>query len=236
MKLLRILAGNKVRRGPYKGMLYDSEAWCSKFPPKLLGTYELETQFFHEQIILEQCRDIAIIGAAEGYFAVGLALKIPTTCIHAFELDPEARKMMRLLAKKNGVLEKIRIHGECTESGLRTFLETTPLHALIMDVEGAEATLLRQITPNLLANTRLLIELHDFGKPEISQPLIDQISQSHKVTLIPAVERSPEASDEFLVRAALRLFTLMGRNYLRERPQNMSWLIAIPKDAPQLCH
>ena len=70
--------GQKVQMGPFAGMEFLSNVLEGCYIPKLLGTYEME---LHPTWIrlrqLRKYRTIIDIGAAEGYYAVGLALMFP---------------------------------------------------------------------------------------------------------------------------------------------------------------
>ena len=66
-----------VLNGPFRGMKYLSRAYCSAVLPKLLGTYECELIPAIDRLARSDADRIVDIGAAEGYYAVGLALKVP---------------------------------------------------------------------------------------------------------------------------------------------------------------
>ncbi len=92
-----------------------------------------------DEVIAQQPHLVVDIGAAEGYYAVGLARRLPRCRIVAFDIDPIARKMCRRLAKLNGVRDRVEVRGECDT----TYLWTLPPHSFVLsDCEGAEKTLL----------------------------------------------------------------------------------------------
>ena len=67
----------QVSQGPFQGMRYLALAYCSEVLPKLVGTYECELIPGIEAICQAGCDRIVDIGAAEGYYAVGMALRNP---------------------------------------------------------------------------------------------------------------------------------------------------------------
>src|SRR4051812_22623153 len=80
-----------VLSGPFEGMHYSDRSVGSAFFPKVLGTYERE---LHERI--RACfqmgvRTVIDVGAAEGYYAVGLAMRIPGVQVVAFETEEAGR-------------------------------------------------------------------------------------------------------------------------------------------------
>src|SRR5271170_382684 len=67
-----------VRNGPFAGMRYARPLpEGSIFFPKLLGSYEAELQAHFERVIGTDYSAIVDVGCADGYFAVGLAMRMP---------------------------------------------------------------------------------------------------------------------------------------------------------------
>jgi hypothetical protein len=155
----RLLLTGKVLAGPFSGLKYINQSYCSVLTAKLLGTYELELYPFIEQIICSPPTEIIIVGAAEGYFACGFAFRLPQTKVFAFEADPTATSLLLQLAKRNEISNVVTL-GEATESNFREILLRYPEAPIIMDVEGFESTLINHDTKEYLSNRRLIVELH----------------------------------------------------------------------------
>ena len=85
--LVRQRTDCKVRLGPFAGMRYVSNSIGGAYLPKLLGIYERELTQVMEAACARQPRLIVDIGAAEGYYAVGLALRNPQATVIAFEAE-----------------------------------------------------------------------------------------------------------------------------------------------------
>jgi len=66
-----------VASGPFRGMRYVARAYHSAYHAKLLGTYEMELHGIVEELCRETPGIIVDVGAAEGYYAVGLAMRLP---------------------------------------------------------------------------------------------------------------------------------------------------------------
>ena len=132
-----------VAQGPFRGMRYVSLSFGSAWLPKLLGTYECELSPAVESICQARCDRILDIGAAEGYYAVGMALRNPGAQLVGFELSRAARSVLRKLARCNGVSGRIKLLGRCTPERLRATLAGAARPAVICDCEGAEDELLR---------------------------------------------------------------------------------------------
>jgi len=194
----RIERPSEVIQGPFQGMRYISVAYCSEVLPKLLGTYECELEPAIEGICRAGCDRIIDIGAAEGYYAVGMALRNSEALIIAFEMNPTARFYLRRLARCNEVTDRIQIEGACDTETLREALEDAHLPAVICDCEGAEEGLLRPNRVDSLRRALILVETHD--GMEISDGVLEGVSRrlqerfaaSHHVEVIDSRHRTQE--------------------------------------------
>src|SRR5437016_2600251 len=65
-----------VQSGPFAGMLYVNQAVGSAHVPKLLGSYEAELHEIMRSVLTENYATIVDVGCAEGYYAIGLALRL----------------------------------------------------------------------------------------------------------------------------------------------------------------
>ncbi len=169
-----------VLNGPFKGMKYiDYKSAGSVLWPKLLGTYEKELYPFVESSLSNEYRYIIDIGCAEGYYAVGYALKGKYEKVIAYDIDLRARKLCREMCMLNQV--KIDIRERCTKRTLESINFGTDKPSLIlMDCEGYERELLSSINTEHLRNVYLLIEIHDWCQFE--RPTYDLILQTFKAT------------------------------------------------------
>ena len=132
----RLDSPERVSQGPFRGMRYVGLAYCSEILPKLVGTYESELAPAIETICRSACDRIVYIGAAEGYYAVGMALRNPSAAVVAFEINPSARFYLRRLGVRNGVRDQIAIRGECSIDSLGESLTGARRPAVICDCEG----------------------------------------------------------------------------------------------------
>lgn len=111
--LSRTRTGSRVLKGPFAGMNYVSHAVGSAYIPKLLGIYERELTPCVEAICRRNPSLIVDVGAAEGYYAVGLARRNPAARVICFELDPRGRDALAEMSRINGVGDRISIRGLC---------------------------------------------------------------------------------------------------------------------------
>lgn len=99
----------RVLWGPFAGLRYVPESAGSALIPKLLGCYEQELRLVLEALIRGKPRHIVNIGCAEGYYAVGLAWRLPKAEVGAYNSDSRAREFCARLARLNGVEARVRI-------------------------------------------------------------------------------------------------------------------------------
>jgi hypothetical protein len=176
--------GQKIQDGPFAGMLYLDEAAGSELVPKLIGSYEAE---IHNRIVelSHPDRDVRIvnIGCAEGYYAVGMALLIPSASIYAFDIHPVAQERCGQLAQINGVADRVQVKGECTATSLNSILRAGDI--LICDCEGCEFAVLDPQQAPVLKTTHMIVELHDSDHLElnITPSLLARFRDSHEIEL-----------------------------------------------------
>jgi hypothetical protein len=184
-RILAKLSGPKsVAQGPFAGMGYLPMASSRTALPMLLGTYELELNPAVEEICRAGCDRIVDIGAAEGYYAVGMAIRNPAASLTCFEMNPSVRHYLRRLARRNGVRERIQIAGECTTAGLDAALAGAERPAIICDCEGAEDVLL---DPRLVPDLRralILVETHEGMVIGVEDHLHERFAPTHDIEVI----------------------------------------------------
>jgi len=181
--------GFVVLSGPFEGMKYLSEAVCSSLTPKLLGSYEAELHDALNEIIATDYDSVVDIGCAEGFYAVGLAMRLPNAKVYAFDIDAHARELCKTLAEQNGVSARVSVAGECDHKGLQVLTGSRVL--VVCDCEGCELGLLDpELVPGL-KESDLLVELHDMVDPSITPTLMSRFRPTHDITLIDATERDP---------------------------------------------
>lgn len=176
--------------GPFQGMRYVHRAVNSILRPKLVGTYEKELWPAIEEIRHRGYKTIVNIGAAEGYYAVGLARLLPEADIVCFEADTKEHHMLLHLASLNNVKNKIAMHAFCTPDLLEQALALGSPSLVVCDIDGGEYDLLDPAVVPALRHTDILVETHDFGRPDTSAQLQKRFESSHDVELIKGRERT----------------------------------------------
>jgi hypothetical protein len=172
-----------VLTGPFRGMLYLDETVWGLVPPKWLGAYEIELADIIEEIVHHRYSRILNIGCAEGYYAVGLALRDPACEIFAFDIDPICRSQSRRLASLNQLVDRVQVRGECNHGQLNNLINARTL--VLSDIEGYEVVLLDPAKVPKLRDVDLLIEVHEqsefLGEMPPDQLIIDRFRDSHMI-------------------------------------------------------
>jgi precorrin-6B methylase 2 len=153
---LRERFGLVVQGGPFKGMRYVENAAGSTYSPKILGSYEQELHPYFTGV--DRYNRFVNIGCAEGYFAVGVKLLAPQVEVFAFDRSADARKLCGALRDANGISAGFHLQGECTPDMLDALAEPGTL--VLVDIEGAEADLLRGASKDRLARCDVIVETH----------------------------------------------------------------------------
>lgn len=179
---LRARSGSRVLGGPFKGMAYPVAASEGAGAARLLGSYEASLHPVIETIVGKRYDLIFDVGAAEGYYAVGLALRLPGAEVRAHDIDARARATCRALAEANGVAERVQIRAEATSED---FAACEGQRALVLcDIEGAEEALLDPDRAPGLAAADILVEVHELMRPDLCATLEARFAATHRITRI----------------------------------------------------
>ena len=235
MRLLRVyhlLFGERLPQGPFAGMRYIRACIGSAMWPKLLGSYEKELNPAVADVIRWQPDVIVNAGAAEGYYAVGLALRCPSAAIAAYEMVSEGRKLLGLLAEKNSVKPQVQIAEELTLAALRQQLSSAHRPAIVLDVEGAELLLLDPSACPELDKAYILLENHEVEGRSTLPEMRRRFALTHDLEEISIAPRT-----EADLPGALRVLARMGckaslvRLLDEGRGAAPPWLVLRPKSS-----
>lgn len=170
--------------GPFQGMVYARHAADKCLLPRLFGTYECELHKAIEELC-ESCPDVAVVaGSGEGYYAVGLARRISNAKVFAYDGFRWARYLLRQMAARNGVLNRVQIGGLLTPPELERVLVNAKNPAFICDVEGYENELLDFRSVPSLARTAILLELHEHAVLGLTEEICRRFRLTHHLEFI----------------------------------------------------
>lgn len=215
--------GNVVQSGPFSGMTLTSARASGSLAAFLLGSYESELHEALEELIDHRPSNVINVGAAEGYYAVGMARRLPHSTIWAFDLDKQAQRLIHRTARLNGVSDRVRIGGECTSAIIGRV--ATPGCLLIVDVDGFELDLLQPDAVPALRTSSLLVELHDFVDPTLSATVEGRFAATHDCQHIAIQPR--DSNDYPPLRHFAAADQVLALSEGRLTPQ--SWAVLVPR-------
>jgi hypothetical protein len=191
--------GLTVSGGPFAGLAYPDAAALS-LVPKLLGIYERELHGAIEAAIRVQPAVIVNVGAADGYYAVGLKRRCPDATVVAYEADGHQRDLLRRVAAANGV--DVDVRGAAGPGDL------AGASLIVMDCEGCERALLDPGQP-----ATVVVELHDFLDPGVGEAIAERFAPTHDVRIVPTGPQPPPSELAFS----------------EYRPGPMRWAVMTPR-------
>jgi hypothetical protein len=153
----------------------------------ILGLYEQEVL---ENLVEAPAhfRVFVDVGAADGYYAVGLLHSGRVDRSVAFESISECRKAILRLAVENGVSDKITVLGTASDRFIDELVAQN-IHSaetmFLIDIEGEEFKVLTKEVFAFLKNSLVIVETHAHiyadPKGEIEH-LIERASTTHRAT------------------------------------------------------
>lgn len=153
-----------IQEGVFKGLQLSGNTNISN------GVLALKIFGLYEQVVVEEItnagpfNDCVDIGAADGYFPLGLlkaGLAKRTIC---FEATAQGQASIELNAKANELSDKIVVYSKADETFDTKLNEANfqPQNSLIIcDIEGAEFEIFSKQFFNYVHGATIIIELHD---------------------------------------------------------------------------
>ena len=159
---LQGLYGGQVQYGLFKGMELGGEVWWSKYDlsTKILGVYEEHVLARIGEFYSASSAPFIDIGAADGYFAVGVAKSLPAAKVFAFEISDRGRSVLQNNAQLNECSSAIAVGDEATYEALANIISMHQSALVLIDIEGDEYQLLDSEMLSLLSSSTVIVELH----------------------------------------------------------------------------
>jgi len=171
-------------------MALTEAAISAYLSPILLGCYEHELHPVFEKVVAGKYARVLNIGCSVGYYAVGLAYRMPKTSIEAFDIDPQAQKHCRDMANNNNVADRVSVSGLfCGDDFAKYKAEKT---LVLMDIEGGEKDLLDPEKYPALQKMDIIVEMHDLLDATISTVLRTRFAPTHTVEIFKNRASLPE--------------------------------------------
>jgi hypothetical protein len=219
-----------IMYGPFFGMTFCDDYWWggSDRGSMMLGIYEEEV--LNSIMTVSDKYDVFIdLGAADGYYSIGCLISKKFQKSYSFEISPKGREVIKKNAALNRVSNKLFILGEATKYFYKNIpKEDLNTAVILIDIEGAEFSLLDSELFSQLKKSIIFIELHDWffedSKKKMTKLMRDaepffEISRltttSRDLSIFPELHDYPD-SERWLIASE-------GRSKL------MTWLRLDPK-------
>ncbi len=212
--------------GPFKGLQHGSRPQRST----LVGTFERELHDWLEQLFAQPFDTVVNVGGGAGYYAAGIARRLPHATMTVFESNPAARAVVDDTLRLNGIAGRVTVLGECTLETLSRALSGRSRTLVVMDVEGAEKTLLDPDAIPALRRATILVETHDVFVPGTHDAIRSRFAATHAIDERTIVPRTmADYPDELLplLRRLMRRSALNSINEWRQPPS--AWLLLVPR-------
>lgn len=175
-------SGSTVLSGPFAGMAYPVRAAEGSRSARLLGCYEASLAPVFETVIARAYPLVIDIGSAEGYYATGLARRMPATTVLARDSNPTARALCARMAEANTVSARVHIGGTMDHADFS--ICTAQPTFILCDIEGAERDLLDPARAPGLIHADILVEVHEATHPGLLTLLAARFTATHHITRI----------------------------------------------------
>jgi hypothetical protein len=214
----------KIQVGLFAGMRFPRSG-TGNFA-EVLGTYEICLVPVLEQVIARKPDTIIDVGAAWGYYSIGLAIRCPESHVVAYEVDPTRVELMEKYNRLNKLGHRIAMRGLCTTQALAGDLLYATNPFILMDIEGAEDDVLRADIPGI-ERAEMLVEMHEVFIPGLTQRMEKRFSPTHRIRLIEQADLSdhspPPRINPFVRWQWQRLIK-------EDRKQPMTWMHLMPRN------
>ncbi|MGV3661189.1 MAG: hypothetical protein ACO1TE_13465 [Prosthecobacter sp.] len=175
------LYGDEVVRGPFKGMKFPTGKYASARFEKIIGTNEHELFPLLERLaVTKHYSEIINVGAAEGFYGVGLAMLFKDARVICYEALEDEREQCRQMLEANGVGDRVEIRGRCSASDLAAHKPAQ--NTLVwMDIDTGERQVLDPALVPWLKNVDICVELHDCLEAGLSDLIRGRFEKTHRI-------------------------------------------------------
>jgi len=222
--------GYQVAYGTFKGMKLSKNIYWAKddLITHILGVYEEHILKKLIEFSKKGNYPFIDIGAADGYFAIGMAFSETFKKIYAFEIEEGGRNSLNKNIENNFCKDKVVIDIEANFETLQEIINKNKSAVILIDIEGSEFDLLDDKLLKLLSNCYIVCELHpalSVNGLEKQNMLINNAKAFFDVSIIQRESYCPNKFSELNEFTDEERLIAFGEG----RENNMNWLILEPK-------
>lgn len=215
-----------VQHGIFKGMkILKKHIWGDgDLGGKLLGIYEDELYPIIEKEVSNNHDVVVNYGCAEGYYGIGIAIKLPNTRVVMFDLNKDTLDIAKENAQLNGVTN-VEFSSQCNDlEYLESILRDYKNPLIIMDCEGYEDLMLDPVSVPSLSRSTVIVEMHDCLYPNLTDRLVHKFNDIHDLEGITQGTKNLHI-EPILEFSDTDKFIIANEN----RPRTMHWVYMVPK-------
>lgn len=189
------LCDGVVSQGLFKGLQLNRNTWWGKsdLGAQCLGLYEKEIL---DLISAHEPFDTFLdIGAADGYYAVGMLHSKMAKNAICFEISEVGQRAIKENWMINNSPGQLTVYGEANKQSITSIASTLPLNSLaLVDIEGFEFSLLTQDVIPLLKKVTMIIEIHNWVDdfPTKYSSLLRELDKSFEIDIIKPSARNTQ--------------------------------------------
>lgn len=230
IELYNLLCGS-VKYGPFKNMKLESTTWWSSLDLGSMCLGEYEKELLIELTTSTKGRDnltFIDIGAADGYYAVGMLFGKYVAKSICFEISEKGRDSIKKNWEKNNSLGQLLIYGDVFEDFDSNTKELDLSHCIILiDIEGLEFDFLSDNRLKIFSGATIFIEIHHWVSNFLSkyENLLMLCDKYFNIDIIQPLQKNTDLFEE------LREFTDDNRYLIfsESRPSQMRFLKLTPR-------
>lgn len=222
------LCKGTVSQGLLKGLQLNRDTWWGKsdLGAQCLGLYEKEIL---DLISAQEPFDTFLdIGAADGYYSVGLLHAKMTKKAICFEISEKGQRAINESWMRNDKPGQLEVYGEANEKSILSVASNlTDKTLVLIDIEGLEFQLLSKEVIAALGKCIVIIEIHNWidGFEKKYPDLLKNLDRLFDISIISPSERNTQSIE------LLRSYTDDNRLLVssERRPCLMRFLHLTPK-------
>ncbi len=223
--------GSSIIYGHFSDVkLPNSSFWNSiDHPSIILGLYEQEViHFIVDSCLTKNINLFVNIGAADGYYTVGLLKKKFVEKAICYELRKEGRDSILVNCELNNIdKSKIEIRGKASPDFYKDLPDNLTRAVILIDIEGFEFELLTQDALRSIRDAIIIIELHphlfENGEAEILK-LVERAESIFNIDFINPGSRNPHDFSELNFLSDNDKWLLCSEG----RAVRMNWMVLSP--------
>ncbi len=195
--------------------------------PQILGSYEEHIIHLLKEFSGDRYSQFIDIGAADGFFAVGVVRSQIYSNSIAFEISEKGRETIKRCAKLNNVSTDVEVKGLADLESLHEAVSNKS-SVVMIDIEGGEYDLLSGEVLAVLKECCVICELHPWLIPDGDQKqekLINACENLFETRVIRRNSYDPNKIARLNCYSDEQRLLAMGEG----RHRNMNWLVLTPK-------